>query len=120
MTWFINKGDDLERDRAITHPFYRTFDLDMDDDDYIIYTELMMCASDRAPKYPGKSVQRNSKLRVDLSDIPKDQFKKVSGRDGPHLKLNYKLLVKVEGARLVFAFECAGKEYASVEADFGA
>jgi hypothetical protein len=29
--------------------------------------------------------------------------------------LNFRLLIKVESARMVFSFECGGKEYSSVE-----
>jgi hypothetical protein len=32
--------------------------------------------------------------------------------------VNYKLLVKIEGARMIFAFECGGVEYGSVDADY--
>jgi hypothetical protein len=35
-----------------------------------------------------------------------------------YTKLSYKLLIKIEGARMVFAFECGGKEYASVQAEY--
>lgn len=56
---------------------------------------------------------------MDLSNVSKDQFKKVSGSSRNYLKLNYKLLVRIEGARMAFSFECGGKEYASIKADFG-
>ncbi|KAF2654972.1 actin-like ATPase domain-containing protein [Lophiostoma macrostomum CBS 122681] len=118
MTWFINKHDDMQRDRAIAFPFYRTFDINMDADDYVIHEDLHMCSTDDSPVYPISSVSLNCKLRVDLRSVPRDQFKTVTGVSGTHYKLNYKLLVKIEGARMAFAFECAGKEYASVEAMF--
>ena len=132
----------MQRDRAIAFPFYRTFDINMDADDYVIHEDLHMCQSDDAPVYPisctyhyslfllpfiipkttpthaSTAVSLNCKLRVDLRSVPRDQFKTVSGVSGQHYKLNYKLLVKIEGARMAFAFECAGKEYASVEAMF--
>jgi len=64
------------------------------------------------------AVQTNCTLRVDLSNIPKTQFKETRGHEGKFLKLNYRLLVKIEGARMAFSFECGGKEYASVQADY--
>jgi len=120
MTWFINKHDDLQRDRAISFPFYRNFSCEMDDDDYLITDVLEMCSTDAAPVYPNSQVSKNCNLRVDLREVPKDQFRQASGAKGKHLKLNYKLLVKIEGARMAFSFECGGKEYATVEAQFGA
>jgi hypothetical protein len=128
----------MQRDRAIAFPFYRTFDINMDADDYVIHEDLHMCGTDDAPVYPiscmsppltflcthetstnpSLAVSLNCKLRVDLRSVPRDQFKTVTGISGSHYKLNYKLLVKIEGARMAFAFECAGKEYASVEAMF--
>jgi hypothetical protein len=55
---------------------------------------------------------------VDLSDVPEYMFKEMMGEAGKYLHLYYKLLVKIEGARMAFSFECGGKEYASVEADY--
>ncbi|KAI9654197.1 MAG: hypothetical protein M1821_006725 [Bathelium mastoideum] len=122
MTWLVEKQpqyDDLQRDRAIPHMFYRTFDVNMQESDYLVVDALEMCSEDVAPTYPSLDVQTNCRLRVDLSEIPKDQFKKVTGSNGSsYLKLSYKLLIKIEGARMAFTFECGGKEYASVEADF--
>lgn len=93
-----------------------------------------MCSTDKPPVHPNKgvynpnvlvahllkslAVQPNCTLHVDLSNIPKTQFKEASGLEGKYLKLNYRLLVKIEGARMVFSFECGGKEYASVQADY--
>ncbi|OCL00822.1 actin-like ATPase domain-containing protein [Cenococcum geophilum 1.58] len=119
MTWFISKFDDLERDRTIPFSFYRTFDLEMSSDDYQIDENLEMCSTDVAPVYPTSAIHNNCKLHVDLSNVSKDQFKKVSGSSKNYLKLNYKLLVRIEGARMAFSFECGGKEYASIKADFG-
>jgi hypothetical protein len=56
---------------------------------------------------------------VDLTNVPNDQFKTASSSNGNYLKLDYQLLVRIEGAQMAFSFKCAGKEYASVEADFG-
>lgn len=64
------------------------------------------------------AIQTNCKLLVNLKEIPKAQFKDKIGPAGPHLYLAFNLLVKIEGARMVFSFECGGKEYASVEADY--
>jgi len=118
MTWFINKHDDLERDRAVSHPFYESFSLQRNPDDYSSTITLQMCSTDKPPVHPNKAVQPNCTLHVDLSNIPKTQFKESSGPEGKYLKLNYRLLVKIEGARMVFSFECGGKEYASVQADY--
>jgi hypothetical protein len=64
------------------------------------------------------AVTTNCSLRVDLSEIPKHLFREAVGLKGKYLRLNFKLLIKLQGARMVFSFECGGKEYASVEADY--
>jgi hypothetical protein len=103
----------------------------------MVNEKLVMSIMDKAPTHPdsckstccnanlnghvclySSAVKQNCFLRVDLSEIPKQQFKEANGPEGKYLKLNFKLLIRIEGARLAFSFACAGKEYASVEADY--
>ncbi|KAF2878236.1 hypothetical protein BDV95DRAFT_600907 [Massariosphaeria phaeospora] len=87
--------------------------------DYHIQDELEMCSKDNAPVYPKKSVIRNCALKIDLSKVPKNKFEKVTKSGRTYLKLDYRLLIRVEGAQMVFSFDCGGKEYGRIEADFG-
>lgn len=82
--------------------------------------ELMSCSSEIAPDYPESSVKHNCSLKLDLGIVPRELFKtKKRTSDGQeYLNLDFKLLVKIEGARLVFAFECDGKEYGAVDAEY--
>jgi hypothetical protein len=59
-------------------------------------------------------------LNINFAQVPKDQFKRMTrASDGMQYQIvNYKLLVKIEGARMVFAFECNGVEYGAVDADY--
>jgi hypothetical protein len=59
-------------------------------------------------------------LNIDLSKVSKDQFKsKTRASDSmQYTTVDYKLLVRIEGARMVFAFECNGTEYAAVDAEY--
>jgi hypothetical protein len=59
-------------------------------------------------------------LEIDLSEVPKEQYKtKKRVSDGqPYYVVTYKLLVKIEGARMVFSFQCADKEYGTVNAEY--
>ncbi|KAH8730677.1 hypothetical protein GQ44DRAFT_746602 [Phaeosphaeriaceae sp. PMI808] len=83
--------------------------------------ELLMCSSDTAPDYPDKrTVTKNCSLNVNLSIVPRELWKqkiRVSD-DQPYQTLDFKLLVKVEGARMAFSFECGGKEYAAVTTEY--
>jgi len=63
-------------------------------------------------------VATNCNLTVDLSVIPKAQFVEAMGAEGKIIKLHYKLIIRLKGAQMAFSFECGGKEYASVKADY--
>jgi hypothetical protein len=52
MTWYINKGDDLERTRSIGFPFISQFSMNPTKEDLKVTYELLMCAQESAPDYP--------------------------------------------------------------------
>lgn len=121
MTWYLHKNDSIERERKVEFPFYLKLPINPSLSDYQWEAELMMCSSDEAPTHPNSTVKRNCLLAVDLSNIPKDQFRtKTRPSDGlEYLSIGFKLLVKIEGgARMAFSFESGGKEYASVDANY--
>jgi hypothetical protein len=65
-------------------------------------------------------VTKNCSLNIDLGVVPRDLWKpRIRTSDGQaYQTINYKLLVKVEGARMVFSFECGGKEYGAVNTEY--
>lgn len=56
MTWYITKGDDLERSRKIDFPFYQKFDPNPPAEALQIDAELLECALEKAPVHgkPGE------------------------------------------------------------------
>ena len=63
-------------------------------------------------------VTKNCTLRSDLNQVPKSVFKRKKAKNGSeYWELHFKLLVSVS-AKMVFAFEVAGKQYGQVDADY--
>jgi hypothetical protein len=138
MTWYISKGDDLDRERSIGFPFFTQLPKNPSKEQLNVSYELSMCAPDTAPEYPeadckypepgdvrtnltdAPGVKKCCSLEIDLSTVPQEHYKtKTKPSDGTKYSVvNYNLLVKIEGARMVFAFECAGKEYGMVNAEY--
>jgi hypothetical protein len=67
-----------------------------------------------------QAVGKCCSLDIDLSAVPKEHYKsRTRASDGTSYNVvTYKLLVKIQGARMVFSFECAGKEYGTVNAEY--
>jgi hypothetical protein len=120
MTWYIHKHDDLVRSRAVNFPFYCCLPINPSAEDMKVTVKLLMCPSDIAPEFPDSSVTTNCSLEIDLAAVPKNSFKrKTRPSDGlQYQTISYNLLVKIEGARMVFSFECNGKEYGVVESKY--
>ncbi|KAF2103534.1 hypothetical protein NA57DRAFT_53054 [Rhizodiscina lignyota] len=120
LAWYIHKHDDLKRSRHIKFPFHNTFSLDPQLKEYKQMYMLQMCASDTAPVHSTKEIKTCCLLKIDLSVVDKDMVQKVQrASDGRwYLRIDFNLIVKIEGARMVFTFECGGKEYGAVEAEY--
>ena len=69
---------------------------------------------------PAIGVTECATFRIDLSVVDKSEFKKKTRRsDGRrYLKIQYNIVVKVEGARVAFSFECGGKEYDALSVEY--
>jgi hypothetical protein len=67
-----------------------------------------------------EAVTKNCSLNINLGVVPREFWqKKIRASDGMAYQIiNYKLFVKVEGARMVFSFECGGKEYGAVKTEY--
>ncbi|KAF2102251.1 actin-like ATPase domain-containing protein [Rhizodiscina lignyota] len=118
MLWFIHKNEDIVMSREKSQTFFHNLPNDPTRGDFIREYVLMMCDEDDASKYPDDTVRRCCKLNVDLKGIPKTSIQKLKRpSDGlKYSKVNFKLIVRSQGARMVFSYECGGKEYGSVEA----
>lgn len=143
MTWYIEKGDDLERSRKIEFPFYWIFPPNPSHDLLQVNSVLLECSLDDKPVHPqeGKSfflgtpyfftqlrgppdVVKNCTLSIDLSVIPESQFKKksrISSENGTLMQwweLHHKMLVTIQSGPMLFSMQCGGKEYGSVSTEY--
>jgi hypothetical protein len=52
MTWYIEMGEDLQRDKRVEFTFYRSLDLDYSPNDLIFQDDLIQSDEIEQPKYP--------------------------------------------------------------------
>ncbi|KAH8663252.1 hypothetical protein BGZ61DRAFT_431957 [Ilyonectria robusta] len=121
MTWYINIGDDLLRDKRIKFHYTRDFDIDCGASDLIFVDTLYECAEKTAPRHPnkGRHFNANCVLTSDLSSVPQSKFKSRIDKDGiPYSELGYDLVVTLESAVMKFSLEIGGESLGSVDAKY--
>lgn len=52
MTWYIEMGEDLQRDKRVEFTFYRSLDMDYTPDELIFVDDLIQSDEMEQPKYP--------------------------------------------------------------------
>lgn len=118
MTWYINRGDELERSQKLLFSFYRTLD-DLSDDSLIFEAILKQCESIIAPVYPDSSIKTNCTMKVDLTGVDRTKFKPRMGISGKqYWDIHYDLVVTIMPAVMKFSLEIKGKEMGSVVAKY--
>ncbi|KAJ4387858.1 hypothetical protein N0V93_008461 [Gnomoniopsis smithogilvyi] len=119
MTWYVRKGEDLKRDRAIKFPFHRWIDLHHQPKDLVFFTELCYSEKDVAPIYPDSSMKVVCRVRADLSSVDKKLFEPLIGiNDRRLLTVKYDLVLSTAEANLKFSLEIDGKEMGSAVATY--
>ena len=120
MTWYIEKGEDLQRDQKICFPFQRRLAPDYVPDDLVLKVALHTDESTRAHKYPNNNVVNlNCKLSADLRSIDRSLLKDKIGADGkPYVEVKFDLVISLKSALMKFSLEIKGKEYGSVAAKY--
>lgn len=120
MTWYIEKGEDLQRDQKIRFPFHRRLAPDHTPDDLIFTQALHTDESTRAHKYPDESfVKQNCTLSADLRSIDESLLRNRVGVDGkPYVEVKFDLVISLKSALMKFSLEIKGKEYGSVAAKY--
>ena len=120
MTWYINIGDDLKRDRKIKFPFFRTLDEDFEDDELIFMSDLIQSENKLPPVHPTSSTTKvNCVVTSDLRNVDRKHFEKVDGEDGKtYVKVKFDLVITIQTAVMKFSLEIKGKEMGSVNAKY--
>jgi hypothetical protein len=124
MRWYIEKGDDLQRDRPIEFDYFRTYDENPSDAELQVEDMLWESDLDVAPRFPREGhIKPNCTLTTDLSVVPKDIFEEKRRWDGDGMvvkwwELHYKLIVTIQSGPMLFSLNCGGKQYTAVAADY--
>ncbi|KAH7304629.1 putative heat shock 70 kDa protein 12A [Rhexocercosporidium sp. MPI-PUGE-AT-0058] len=121
MTWYILKGEDLQRDQKVTFGFYRKLSINYSPQDLIFEDELLENDDEYAPKYPSdKGTKVNVILRSDFSKVPKSEFREGYGPGGQrYVSVSYKLSIENKEANPTFYAEINGLKVGSVTPNYG-
>ncbi|KAL9090220.1 MAG: hypothetical protein Q9159_002120 [Coniocarpon cinnabarinum] len=117
MTWYIGKGQELERDKKVSFPFYRELPRGFGKDDLIFHDRLITSESFNAPVYPTPGLtEKHCTVKSDLRALTKRQLASRKGRDGNmYYVVNYSLTLTAISAGFEFALEIKGRKLGSVE-----
>ncbi|KAI4202012.1 MAG: hypothetical protein LQ350_002917 [Teloschistes chrysophthalmus] len=121
MTWYIHRGEDMQRDQKIVFSFYRSLPASYTPSMLIFTNNLLESPLDQAPPDPRTgSTTTNCKLTADLTGVSKQHFEpKVGLVDGtPYVDISYDLVVSMKTAIMKFSLEVEGVEMGSVEASY--
>ncbi|KAF7943848.1 uncharacterized protein EAE97_005918 [Botrytis byssoidea] len=118
MTWYIERGEDLQRPQKIKFSFYRV--LHKLSDETIMFKEtLHHCELVDAPVRPGPTVAVNCSLKVDLRGVDRTTIRKKIERFGDQCwDVHFDLVVTINSAIMMFSLEYNGEEMGSVEAKY--
>jgi hypothetical protein len=120
MTWYIEKGEDLQREQKIRFPFFRRLAQGYPES-HLIFEDTLYCdESVRPNRWPKEGVVKpNCTLSADLRTIDKSLLQPKTGADGKaYVDVNYDLVVSLKSALMKFSLEIKGKEFGSVNAKY--
>jgi hypothetical protein len=120
MTWYINRGEDMQRDQRVVFPFYRSLPSDFKPSILIFKDELIECAHDQAPLYPKAGVTMHTcTLNSGLTGVNQSLFKNRIGiTETPYVDVYYNLVVTMQSAMMKVSLEVDGEEMGSVQAKY--
>ncbi|KAI9053981.1 hypothetical protein LZ554_002925 [Drepanopeziza brunnea f. sp. 'monogermtubi'] len=121
MTWYIHRGEDLQREQVIKFPFYRSFPTkDFPHASLVFRDRLDQCEDKNAPVHPSPaSIKTNCILTADLTSVDRSQFKDVLGKDNVmYTEVHYDLVITIKPAVMKFSLEVKGKEMGTVNAKY--
>jgi len=120
MRWYINIGDDMQRDKRTEFTFCRRFDWDYNYDDLVFTDELVISKEKVAPKYPKTGLTHvNCTIKTDFRNVPRTLFRRMASPDGqPYFSISYKLVITTEAANMTFSSEVNGETLGHVDVDY--
>src|ERR1700722_16058986 len=112
MTWFIEKGEDLQRDQRNVFPLYLRFKENWEGREVAFQDLLMTDEAPRASRYPKEGITKNNcVLTSDLRKLDRSLIQRVDGIDGQkYWDVNFDLVVTLSSAVMKFSLEVKGKE----------
>lgn len=118
--WFIEKGEDLQRDQRIAFPFVRRLKEDFKESELVFGNELITDESPRASRYPTAGVTKiNCKFTSDLRAMDRGLLEKIVGVDRKnYVDVKCNLVITLASAIMKFSLEVNGKEMGSVTAKY--
>lgn len=126
MTWYVNKNDSISQSRTISFPFVRHVKVSDSSSSYgtdsrFIFNDDLLACDDGNPDFkwrdPGK-VYSVCKLESDLTQIPKQRWKKKWASGIEWWVVGYDLRMRIESEVLVFELVVDGKSYGAVTMRF--
>lgn len=140
MSWFINIGDNIQKDRKIRLPFLRVLPENFQSGPTMLQETLFECDEGVAPVHPSTSqaINANCVLHYDIGKFPATNFKKMFKWSGNSLltqglfgcatdlilgesywQVSYDLVISFDSAVMTFSLEVDGQTFGSVQAEFG-
>ncbi|KAF5872053.1 putative hsp70 protein [Botrytis fragariae] len=118
MTWYIQRGEDLQRPQKIHFSFYRVLH-SLSDETLMFKENLHHCELVSAPVRPDPTVAINCSLQVDLRGVDRTTIRKRIDRFGDQCwDVYFDLVVTVDSAIMMFSLEYNGEEMGSVKAKY--
>ncbi|TVY90525.1 Heat shock 70 kDa protein 12B, partial [Lachnellula willkommii] len=107
MTWYIHRGEDLEREQTIVFQFFRTLPDGFSDSRLVFDDDLIQSENNVAPNHPSPGATRtNCTLTADLRGVDQSHFKKRTGVDGQlYVDIHYDLVITIKPAVMKFSLE---------------
>ena len=120
MFWYINRGEDMQRDQRVTTTFRRQQREPYEDSDLIFTDVLWECSLDEPARHPKEGVTHpNCTLTADLSGIDRSLIKKAVDPQGKeYYEVYFDLIITMEKAMMKFSLEVDGEEMGSYLAKY--
>lgn len=124
MTWYIYRGQELDRARPIAFDWFMNFP-ENPSDDVLDENPIRLWESVQriAQRHPDRKMSTNCVLWPLLSKVPKEFFERksrldASGRLIKWWRLDFKILITIQSGPMKFTLNCRGRQYGSINANY--